>query len=592
MIPQIFPHTYLYILLGFFFLGFSTFSSAQQKIDYESDRTRIDEENFPGAVIFTSVENQVYFTHEGIKVWCDQAIFYNQEDFFRAFGNVKMNQGDTIIMTSKYAEYDGKTQFAFASDNVVLTSPSNVLTSDSLFFDRIKQESFYRSGGVVRDSVSTITSIVGRYFMERDKYAFRNKVVVTNPEYRINTEALDFYPKTGFAYLYGPSTILGETSKVFCKKGFYNTNLDEGYFTDDAKIDYDTRTVVGDSIYFRRKDNFASATNNIVVTDTINQSVVKGHYAEVYKEIDSLIITKNPIVSTKQENDSIHMASDVLMITGPKDQRIIRAFNDARIYKSDLSGKADSIWNSEALGLTKMITNPILWAEDSQITGDTIDLISNKEEEKIDSLKVYYNAFMVMKDSIEGFNQVKGKEMYALFDEDNNMREVNFTKNTETIYYVREDDGTLVGIDKTISAKIKLTLEQNEILDVYYYNAVDSGIYPEEDFPTNARKLKYFNWRGDEKITSKADLFTNRKDFVLKPIKGIQDQEVEPDFFESEKQSKQPFQNKNSSFQNQKKQNDNEETSPVEKVEAVKTPSKTSSMPLKPIGNSEKENDK
>ncbi|GGE31081.1 hypothetical protein GCM10010832_09370 [Psychroflexus planctonicus] len=509
----------------------------------------MDQENYPGAFIFTGVEKQVYFIHEGIKVWCDQAIFYEEQNFFRAFGNVKMNQGDTINLTSKYAEYDGMTQFAFASEDVVLTSPSNVLTTDSLFFNRIKQESFYRSGGMVKDSSSTINSIVGRYFMERDKYAFRDDVVVTNPEYKMNTEILDFYPESGHAYLYGPSTIIGETSKVYCERGFYNTTLDEGYFTKNAKIDYDSRNVVGDSIYFRRADNFASATNNIVVTDTLNQSVVKGHYAEVYKDLDSLFITKNPIASTKQDKDSVHIASDVLMITGPEKNRIIRAFKDARIYKTDLSGKADSIWSGEASGLTKMITNPILWAEESQITGDTIHLISNQETEKIDSLKVFYDAFMVMKDSIEGYNQVKGKEMYALFNDENDIEEVNFIKNTETIYYVREDDGTLVGIDKALSATIKLLMKDNDIEDVYYYNAVESDLMPEEEFPPNARKLKNFNWRGDEMIRSKADLFKDRKAFELVPIQGLKAQEIEDAFFDDTNSSENPINNSNSTFQ-------------------------------------------
>lgn len=549
------------LFIWWMLLGFPIILLAQQKIHYTSDRTRIDEVAYPGAIIFSKKTNQVYFTHEGIKVWCDQALFYQEDNFFRAFGNVKMNQGDTILMTSEYAEYDGKTQFAFASENVILTSPSNILTTDSLFFDRLKQESFYQSGGVVKDSTSTINSIIGRYFMERDKYAFRKKVVVTNPEYKMNTEILDFYPESGHAYLYGPSTIVGETSQVYCERGFYDTSLDEGYFTKNAKIDYETRTVVGDSMYFRRKDNFASATNNIVVTDTINKSVIKGHYAEVYKDLDSLMITKNPIASTKQDKDSVHIASDIMMITGAENNRIIRAFNDARIYKSDLSGKSDSIWNSEALGLTKLITYPILWAEESQITGDTIHILSDNKKEKIDTLKVFDNAYMIMKDTIEGFNQVKGKEMFALFNDENEMREVNFIKNTETIYYVREEDGTLIGIDKALSSTIKLLLDNNDIDEVYYYNEVDSKIYPEEEFPPNARKLKNFNWRGDEMIRSKEDLFKNRKPIELSIIKGIDEQEVEADFFNESNSSENPIDNSNSTFK-KKKENEQSTTKP------------------------------
>ncbi|MGM0634971.1 MAG: OstA-like protein [Bacteroidota bacterium] len=529
-----------FFLLIFVLLNFSSYG--QKKIDTKSDRTRMDE-NYPDAVIFSKVQNQVYFNHEGIEVWCDQAIFYQKDDFFRAFGNVKMIQGDTITLTSKYAEYNGQTQFAFASEDVMLTSPNNTLTTDTLFFNRIKQESFYRSGGTVKDTSSTIESRIGRYYMEKDKYAFRNDVVVTHPEYIINTDMLDYYTDSGLAYLYGPSTITGETSKVYCERGFYNTRKDEGHFQKNASVDYESRNMKGDSIYFRREGNFASATNNITVTDTVNKSVVKGHYAEIFKDLDSLYITKNPIASTLQDKDSVHIASDTIMITGPKENRIIRAFKDARIYKSDLSGKADSIWSSEKRGLTKMITKPVLWAEGSQITGDTIHLISDNETQKMDSLKVFYDSFLIQEDTISGFNQVKGKELYALFDEENNINEVNFIKNTETVYYVREDDGTLVGIDRALSSRIKILMEANEIVDVYYYNQVDSKIYPEDQLAPNLKELKGFLWRGDEMIRSKEDLFKDRKSINLPEIEGLKPREEETDFFEDNDDD---FLNKNS----------------------------------------------
>lgn len=515
-----------------FLLSFSLYAQEKQKIDYTSDRTSKDNSKYPGALIFTKIQNQVYFIHEGIEVWCDQAIFYEDDDFFRAYGNVKMVQGDTITLTSKYAEYNGITQFAFASDDVVLTSPSNTLITDTLYFNRIKQESFYRSGGTVKDSASTIVSKIGRYYMEQDKYAFRKDVVVTNAEYVIDTNILDFYTETGHAYLYGPSTITSESSKVYCERGFYDTQKDEGHFQVNAKVDYDFRTMVGDSIFFRRENNFASATNNITITDTINKSIVRGHYAEIYKDLDSLFVTKNPIASSLQDKDSVHIASDIILVTGKPENRIMRAFKDARIFKEGLSGKSDSIWSSEKMGLTKLITNPILWAEESQITGDTIHLLSNTETNKLDTLKVFYDSFMIMRDTIEGYNQVKGKEMYALFDENNTIYEVNFLKNTETIYYVREEVGTLIGIDKALSSTIKILLSNNEIDEVYYFNSVESQLYPEDDFPPNARKLKGFNWRGDETILSKQDLLINRKPINLSTIKGIKNRSLEIDFFD------------------------------------------------------------
>jgi len=71
-----------------------------------------DEENFPGATILIRDESQqVHIIHEGINMWADKAIHYGKEDFIEAYGNVKMKQGDTINMSSKYVEYSGRTKF-------------------------------------------------------------------------------------------------------------------------------------------------------------------------------------------------------------------------------------------------------------------------------------------------------------------------------------------------------------------------------------------------------------------------------------------------------------------------------------------------
>ncbi|WP_369907990.1 OstA-like protein [Mesonia sp. K7] len=526
---------FLFLLTSVF--GYAQDSTKTKRIDYTSERSIKDEEKYPGAFLLSKVTEQVYFNHEGIEVWCDQAIFYEEDDFFKAFGNVKMIQGDTITMTSSYAEYNGKTKFAFASNNVNLKTPDNRLTTDTLFFDRNKQQAFYRSGGTVRDTASTITSRIGHYFLDQEKVSFKRNVVVTNPEYKINSQQLDFYTETGHAYLYGPSTIKGKTSEIYCERGFYDTRTDKGYFVKNSTVYYENRKLEGDSIYFNRTKNFASATNNIKVTDTANKSIIKGHYAEVYRDRDSVFITKRALASMQQDKDSIHIHSDTLMITGKTKNRVIRGYRNTRLYKSDLSGKCDSVVMIENRGITKMLGKPIFWSGENQMTGDTIFLLNNVKTEKLDSLKVFYNAFMIQQDSIEGFNQVKGKEMYGLF-ENNEITEANFIKNTETIFYSRNEAGELIGIDKTESSSIQITFENQEIIGIRYLTDVNSNLMKEENFPKNARKLRGFNWRGDEQILTKADLFKDDPPLELTKIRGIPLPEEEKDFFDKEIEEK------------------------------------------------------
>ena len=546
----------LTFLLCFFSIG-NILAQSSKKIDYTSDRTLKDENKYPGAIILSKVTNQVHFLHEGIEIWCDQAIHYDEANFFKAYGNVRMQQGDTVTMQSKYAEYNGTTQFAFASGNVKMSRPQSSIETDTLFFDRVKQQAYYRSGGTVRDTASVLTSKIGRYYMDQDKYSFLSNVKVSNPKYVINSQQLDFYSNSGYAYLYGPTTIVSETSTVYCERGFYDTRGDVGYFVKNSKINYDNRILEGDSLYFNRAKSFASGTNNIKVIDTLNHSLITGHYAEVYREKDSVFITKRAVAATIQDNDSIFIHSDTLMITGKPENRIVRGFYNVRLFKSDISGKSDSVYINQKKGITKLINvnkgkltsvdkkrTPIIWSGNNQMTGDTIHILNNPVTEKLDSLKVFYDAFLIQKDSIEGYNQVKGKELTGLFVE-NELQQVDIIKNTETIYFSRNEEQELLGINKTLSSSIKILFENKEIRDIYYYKQVDGTMTPPEDFPPNARELPGFNWRGEEQLLQKSDLFKGEEPPKLTKIQGIPLPEEQENFFD-ENDSERPLLNENS----------------------------------------------
>tara|TARA_R100001369_G_scaffold31662_1_gene56115 strand:+ start:4653 stop:6440 length:1788 start_codon:yes stop_codon:yes gene_type:complete len=499
-----------------------------------------DPEIKEGAKIFVRDKSkQVHFIHKGADVFCDKAIYYEDEDFLEAFGNVNMKQGDSINMVAKYVEYSGITQLALARGDVVLTEPQSVLTTDLLYFNRAKQQAYYNTKGkVVRDSSGTITSQIGRYYTNSKKYQFVQDVVLVNPEYTLNTERLDFFTENGHAYLFGPSTIVGETSTIYTERGFYNTNTNIGNFQRNAKIEYDNRTVEGDSIYFDRNRSFASATNNITVTDTINKSIIRGHYAEVFREKDSLFITKRAVAITVQEQDSVYIRADTLMVTGKEDNRITRGWNNVRLFKSDLAAKSDSLHVNHKTGLTKMINlarfssndvfslrrKPVLWNLGNQMTGDTIHLISNVETEKLDSLKVFNNAFLVSKDTLgeDNFNQIKGQRLIGLF-RDNELYNVDVIKNAEVLYYSRNEDQELVGINKSKSGSLNIKIKEKAIQRIGLINQIDGELLPPSKFPNSSKRLRGFDWRGEERPMSVDDLFKDEPPLILTKIKGLDD---------------------------------------------------------------------
>ena len=535
--------TTFYISLFFLFSGITVRS--QVKIIDTTKTTKVSVQSgyfekkpeFPDAVIYTRDNTgQVYIVHEGVEMWCNQAYVYFKDNFVKAYGAVRIEQGDTIQMRSNYAEYNGNTSFAFASGGVVLTEPATTLHTDTLYFDRIKQQAYYRSGGTVRDTASTLTSRIGRYFANSKKYQFLSKVKIVNPKYTVNSPQLDFYSESGVAYLYGASTIVSETSTVYCERGYYDTRGDTGYFVKNSRIDYENRILYGDSIYFDRNRSFASATNNIKVLDTINETIIRGHYAEVFRDKDSVFITKRAVAITLQETDSVFVHADTLQVTGKPENRIIKGFYRARMFKRGLedelptSGKCDSIYINQEKGITKLLRDPVLWSGENQMTGDTIHILNNIETDELDTLKVFNNAFLIQKDSA-GYNQVKGERLIGLFT-NNELDTVNIIKNSEVVYYFRNDNQELIGIDMTRSSSIQLYLEEQKIVGMNFIKKVPGKVYPESDLPENARILPGFIWRSDERLMKKRDLFKGKPKPILPKIRGIPLPEDEGEFFE------------------------------------------------------------
>ncbi|MGB5819374.1 MAG: OstA-like protein [Saonia sp.] len=531
-----------FLIVFSFFVSLITVTAQEQppeakqiNIVYGANFTK-NEAQYPGASIFSKDDRQVQFEHQGADLWCDIAIFYQKENRLKAIGNIRLQQGDSVQMTSGKIDYDGNIKLAKAWESVVLKNTDMTLRTDTLYFDREKQESYYDSSGTVVDSANTLTSEIGRYYMITKKYQFLDSVFIRNPEYTMESEQLDYYTTSKNAYMYGPSTITGEAYKIYCERGFYDTKIESGYGIKNTRIDYNNRIIEGDSVYFDKVSEFASATNNIKITDTINQGIIRAHYAEVFKAKDSLFATKRAVSVNLVEQDSLYMHGDTLMVTGKPEARILRAFRNAKFYKTDLSGKCDSIHFDQRTGITQLITEPILWNGENQMTGDSIHLLTDKETEKLDSLKVLNNAFVISLDSIsmEGYNQAKGKDLFGQFIE-NELKIIDLIKNTEVIYYMYNDDDELIGIDKTICSEIRLIMANNDIEDITFFTNPDGDIFPETDLPENARKLKGFIWRGDERILTKDDIFDeddNNVELVI--IRGI-DNPIDIDAEEEER---------------------------------------------------------
>ena len=491
-------------ILFFLFISVSIMGNSQQTKKMKilnADVTYSDEDN---SEVIHSVGN-VIVEINGATIRCKQVEMYPDRNYMKAIGDVVLNQGDTITQTSDYADYDGDKKLLKSWGNVVLKDPTMQLTSKKIYFDREEQHLYYNTGGKIKDSVNVLTSVIGNYYLKIKKFQAFNKVVVTNPDQVLESENLDYFTESGKAYLNKASTITGKESVVYTEKGFHDSKSKISHLTKNSWIKYDDRLIEGDSLYHEGVTSFSSATGNIKVTDTINDGVLKGGYAEFFKEKDSAFIVDRAVAISLIDKDSLYIHGDTLLLTGKPENRIIRAFNNVKFFKFDLQGKCDSLQSNQNTGVTKMYRKPVLWSDGSQITGNTIEFLSNNETEQLDSLKVLKNAFMVQKDTL-GYNQTKGKNLFGKFS-DNNLEIVDILGNGEVVHFVRNAENELLGISKMRCSNINVVLKDQKVQTIEFRINPDGKTYPEEEIHENDRLLKGFLWREKERPKNKEDIF-------------------------------------------------------------------------------------
>ncbi|HUH26347.1 MAG TPA: OstA-like protein, partial [Flavobacterium sp.] len=332
--------------LNLFFILFCATMGFAQSPDQEgkiikllySDFTDANEFEVPGALIATG---KVQIQHDSMYIYCNKAYLFQKENYVKLFGNVRIIQNDTLQLTSKYAEYNGVESIAYASGNVVMTSPDSSLKSEKVYYDRNTGIVYYNDHATIINKNNTLKSKSGKYYTRELKYEFRTEVVITNPETVIKSNHLDFYEDSGHAYLFGPSTIDNKSNHIYTENGFYDTRLNEGKMIQNSYILYDNKRIEADEMFYDEKISYAKGINNVKVTDTINNMIATSHFAEVFRAKDSIYMTKKPLIEYYTEQDTSYFHAKNIQIVGPDKQRIIKGYPNARVFRTpDMSGKA------------------------------------------------------------------------------------------------------------------------------------------------------------------------------------------------------------------------------------------------------------
>jgi lipopolysaccharide export system protein LptA len=499
---------------------FCLISLSSVTLAQEQEKTRKIEILHANSLVFNKKINpnvrrfigDVKFRHNDFIMYCDSAYSYTNKNQIDAFSNVHINRGDTLHLYGDFLSYDGDKNFGKVRKNVKLKDPQAELYTDSLNFYSQRNYAYYFDGGRIINKDKTITSREGHYFSERNIAHFKDSVKIVDPDYTVHSDTLKYDTQREIAYFFGPTRIRSDKNYLYCENGWYRTKSDQFFFSRNALYKKEDRVIRGDTLFYDDSLGYGEIRSHAEIRDTSREVILRGNYSEYTDSPEKAFMTDSAhMISVDDESDSLYLHADTLRshydTTGK--HRIFKAYYHAKIYKSNLQGKCDSLTYSQRDSVIRMYYDPVIWSDSSQITANYIEI--HTKNNNISKFILEESSFMVNMEDSTRFNQIKGKNMTGYF-KDSKLQRMMVNGNGQTIYYTRDGKKT-VGVNKAVSSNLLIRFKNNQVDRVIMLKKPEGTLYPLGSL--SETKLKGFQWLIHLKPGSKYEIF--KRDEKLKP---------------------------------------------------------------------------
>ena len=456
------------------------------------------------------LNGNVAFLHKGALLTCDSAYFYQESNSFKAFGHVKMRQGDTLSLTSDYAFYDGDNQMAEARHNVLLRHRGTKLYTDSLNYERLSNIGYFFEGGKMVDRNNVLVSDWGEYDTETRKAVFIDNVNLRNPKFTLTTDTLHYDTRTSLANIVGPSVIRSKESVIHTSDGYYNTNTGRARLYGRSTMSNKGKEITGDSLFYDEKRGISQGYRNVIYKDTQKKNELHCNYLWYNEKNGFAFATENPVMMEYSQKDTLFVHSDTIKVityhlNTDSVYRTAHCYNKVRAFRNDVQAVCDSlVYNTKDSCMT-MYRDPIAWSGDRQLLGEEIQVFM--KDSTIDRAHIINQALTaeLMPDK-DHYQQLSSKEMFAYFTK-GQITQTEAIGNVRSIYYPVDDkDSTLMGLVYIETDTMKMFMRDRQLQKIWT-SKTDGTWYPMTQIPPERYKLDGFTWFDYIRPINKDDIY-------------------------------------------------------------------------------------
>lgn len=448
-------------------------------------------------------------------MYCDSANFYENTNSLDAFGNVRMQQGDTLFVYADELNYNGRTELAIlyadAGKKVRLINRDVKLETDIFNYDMERSIGYYNIGGVLTDKANRLTSIEGEYY-PRTKYAyFYGNVVLESRQNKnpltMRTDSLIYNTATHIAELVSPTTIVNADGVIESSSGQYNTNSGlADLFSRSMVRTRRGNTLTGDTLFYDRVRQYGEARGNMILTDSARQSSLHGDYGYYDEVRDSAFVTGRAMAKEYSKGDTLFLHGDTITayLDLADSTHVTNVFHRVRFFRSDLQGVCDSMSLTERDSIMYMYRSPVVWSGNRQVSGNVI--VVHAADSTVDWARLPQTGMVVEHIDEDCYNQISGTDLTAWFN-DSTIRRLYVEGNVQLIMFPMENDSTYNKFAFVESSFMDAYFNGNQVESIHFWPETTSKITPLYLARRGSYFLPKFRWYEDIRPFDKYDIF-------------------------------------------------------------------------------------
>ncbi len=442
-------------------------------------------------------------------LYCDSAYQYLDRNEIEAFSNVRVVQNDTVTITGDKGYYDGNRRTARMVGNVVMRDPRMTLTAPALNYDLNRKTAAYLETGHLVDPQNTLDSQQGFYDTNSKVFVFKRDVHLVSVDPKngptdITNDTLIYNTSSKIAYFDGPTRIKGQQGNLYAEKGTYNTITRVSDFQKNAKIDTPNYLLGGDKLVYDEAQLYGVAAGHVTLIAKKDNITLRGDRGRYWRALGrTKLYGGRPVVRSISDKDTLYMAADTLLSVearpGTANVRpVLYAFPKVQIFKTNLQGRCDSLTYDRQDSIIYLNRDPVLWQAHTQMQADSMEI--RQKRGKIDQMRLYANSFVINQDTLLNFNQIKGRNILAYFH-GGQIGRIDVLGNAESIAYALDGDTAVTGMNKGVSATMRLRFAKNKLQKITMLANPDANFIPPHEIKEADTRLKGFNWRPKERPT-------------------------------------------------------------------------------------------